>query len=82
MAEHKRRASQRGAARHGAARHGTARSTVQRNALIRVAACAEFERLTYPRDTHVSDEITRSSVRSLDIPGDTNKTRQSRSHFV
>lgn len=35
------------------ARHGTARSTVQRNALIRAAACAEFERLTDPRDTHV-----------------------------
>lgn len=50
-----------------------ARSTVQRNALIRVAACAEFERLTDPRDTHVSDEITRSSVHSRDVPGDMNK---------
>lgn len=39
-----------------------ARSTVQRNALIRAAACAEFERLTDPRDMHVSDEITRPSV--------------------
>lgn len=50
-----------------------ARSTVQRNALIRAAACAEFERLTDPRDTHVSDEITRSSVRSRHVPGDMNK---------
>lgn len=43
------------ASRRGTARHGMARSTVQRNALIRVAACAEFERLTDSRDTHVSD---------------------------
>lgn len=64
-------ATQRSAPRRSSS---TARSTVQRNALIRVAACAEFERLTDPRDTHVSDGITRSSVRSRDVPGDASKT--------
>lgn len=63
------------ATRRRVPRLGTARSTVQRNALIRAAACAEFERLTDPRDTHVSDEITLSGVRFLThISGDTNKT--------
>lgn len=65
-----------GRAERAARREAQHARRVQQNALIhaRAVACAEFERLTDSRDTHVSDEITCSYVQPPDITANTNKT--------